>query len=765
MSTNSLAAVKALRSFADKKIIPTQTGLLSWKEYANRPGRVDEESVIQPVVFPAFAKEILGWDLTVNLAAESNSDEGAPDFTPADAVTHPFVFETKGTNAGLALLGHDAQVLKYLRIGYPRIQKVVLTNMLSARIFDRDEHGALRERYTVHFKGLLSGNLAGVGNSVEAERLYEFVQEFSHRVLTREQKLERVRQAPPWNLEIANTSSAWIVTRVDGIVQLLKSEILREIQDGILGDRSVVLEDESGPILTELQGLASRIGIEESGSLSIADFTGATPSSDLGKALAQYAAHVAFFTTAKLLLVRVWEDLRMLEPMLYNGGFKKQMERFENVIGDVINHAFSKAKERYRPLFDQRNAYSWYVPNDDHYADIVYELANTYFGGIESDVLGQVYERMLERIDRKLLGVYYTPRDIIKLIWDLVDLDSLSDQAEAIERTPRILDIATGSGGFLVEAATRLRSRLAEQTASGADIDKRKWLADVSDGLNGVEYQRFAAYLAELNLIVQLGHVLASSPGLAIPSMGIISADTLSLHEPAAVFENELEPALEPLLNNGNTAARKDRIQSAEASNFLMDAAIGNPPYIGEKLASPILNATRREYPYWNNFVGPHMDYLYWFLILGVSKLREEGRFGFITTEYWMRADGAGPLRKYLGEKTTIERIILFRDFRLFPDAKGQHSLIVIGRRTSEPKRSKPKVSIYRGSGDVGAARTAILDAIRDGRSAAKVDTFTASLSPNILLGSSWAEVLLTSNERSRRQKTPEWHPNFPDCL
>ena len=62
-----------------------------------------------------------------------------------------------------------------------------------------------------------------------------------------------------------------------------------------------------------------------------------------------------------------------------------------------------------------------------------------------------------------------------------------------------------------------------------------------------------------------------------------------------------------------------------------MDIACGNPPYVGEKLAAPLLRRTRDRYPYWEKFVGPHMDYLYWFLIVGVSKLRQGGRFGFIT--------------------------------------------------------------------------------------------------------------------------------------
>lgn len=80
------------------------------------------------------------------------------------------------------------------------------------------------------------------------------------------------------------------------------------------------------------------------------------------------------------------------------------------------------------------------------------------------------------------------------------------------------------------------------------------------------------------------------------------------------------------------------------------------PPYIGEKLAAPLIAQTRERYPYWRQFTAEHQDYLYMFLILGISKLREGGRFGFITTEYWLRAGGARPLRRYLARHCAIER-------------------------------------------------------------------------------------------------------------
>ena len=214
------------------------------------------------------------------------------------------------------------------------------------------------------------------------------------------------------------TSSNWILGRIDRIVELLTTNVLDQIKSGVLQDRSRTQADERQWIRGELRLLASRLGQDDADELSLDDFVAASEASLSGKALQQFGAHVAYYAATRLMLVRVWEDLGLLEPMLHDGGFDKQMERFAGVLKDVVNHSFTKAKDRYRSLFDQRNGYTWYEPDGVTYANVIYELANTYLGAIQSDVLGQVYERMLERIDRKLLGVYYTPRDIISLIWD-----------------------------------------------------------------------------------------------------------------------------------------------------------------------------------------------------------------------------------------------------------------------------------------------------------------------------------------------------------
>ncbi len=743
--------VGAWRDLAERTEVTWRNHTRSWRDHIERGGYDDEVRLVQPVIFPAFASVLLGWDVGLTLSPEQSGYEGRPDFTPADPVTHPFVFETKGSRLGTALDDPGAleQVGRYLIDGRPRIKKVVLTNAVGLRVFALDQSGRPAQVYAVNLQqlALLSEPLA-LG-SPAARELVRFVDEFSHRTLTTSEKIATIRKAEDWD-PFAVTSSEWIIRRLDRVVEVLRRDVVDQLT--VLDDPTLVSDAERVAITNEMHVLASRTA-PNLDKLPLDAFTTAGVGTPARLVLDQYTMHVAYFVATRLLLVRIWEDLKLLRPMLHDGGFNTQMDRCDNIVTDVVDQSFRQAQTVYRALFSASPNYSWFEPSHDVYVEVIYQMASTYLGAVDSDVLGQVYERLLTRIDRKLLGQYYTPRDIIGLMWDLIGLDAIADRAEQENRVPRVLDIATGSGGFLVEAVRRLRERLGKQLEAGAAIPVQEWLNSLAEGIMGVEIQHFSRYLAELNLLVQVGQVIAREPGLRIAPIGVIAADTLSLCQP--LRQGEL---LQDVPSDQPERAR--RLQDVVLSDFAMDVACGNPPYIGERLAAPLLRRTRDEYRYWQQFAGEHQDYLYMFLILGVSKLRAGGRFSFITTEYWLRAAGAGPLRRYLARNCTIDRIILFRDLRLFPDAPGQHSMIVVGSRVTEVgsegedaiKPALPRVSIYAGTHIPSEReRAAVLEAMRVGNSSAQVSSFQSTLSPNALAGEPWSDVVLSKRQVSQR--------------
>ena len=338
----------------------------------------------------------------------------------------------KSSREGVALAGHEEQVRRYLIQGRPRIRRVVLSNFVGLKVIELGADSAPRTVLDLDLRVLLAGDEATVAELPAARGLLAFFEQFRYRQLSLDEKVEQIRSAPDWNPVVEVTSSHWVSARLDRVVRTLTQDVESQISDGVLNDQARVGDSERQRVVAELRLLAWRLGMEweAANALQLEQFLSARGETSAGKALRQYEAHLAYYASTRLLLVRVWEDLQLLESVLYDGGFDHWMDVFQGDITEVVLRSFQRAQTRYRSLFAQQNSYTWYRPRREALVEAIYELANTYLGQIESDVLGVVYERLLERIDRKLLGQYYTPRDVIRLMWDMIDMDSLALRAD-----------------------------------------------------------------------------------------------------------------------------------------------------------------------------------------------------------------------------------------------------------------------------------------------------------------------------------------------
>jgi type I restriction enzyme M protein len=111
--------------------------------------------------------------------------------------------------------------------------------------------------------------------------------------------------------------------------------------------------------------------------------------------------------------------------------------------------------------------------------------------GAGGDVVGSVYETFLTGTLRGDLGQYLTPRQIIEFMVDIAE----------IQPGDRVLDLACGSGGFLIRAFQRIRKRI--RSMHLPDEEKQQLEAKlVSDDLWGVEINPRLATLCRINLIL-----------------------------------------------------------------------------------------------------------------------------------------------------------------------------------------------------------------------------------------------------------------------
>jgi type I restriction-modification system DNA methylase subunit len=660
----------------------------SYLEYMEG-SRADEDRLISPILLRKFLEAILGFELGKSIATQESKGIGKPDYVPVDTRTHPFVFDAKGTDTQY-LSQHYPQIKKY--ISSYGLKYGILTNMRDLDVYTLEEAIEIYE-YNFNFVKLYQDYKQNPKTCLEEENtrcFLNFVEKFCYTPLTKEEKIERIAKAKAWSgKEELNAKS--LTDQLRHIVNILHNDIKQEKSE--LLSMAEVGKVSAESIAYEIENISSQISgreIRDVDSEAFNQIMSAGEETSYGKGRDAFFRRVAYFAMTRLLLARVWEDIGFIEQSLYNGGFAKWYENFNHEIRRVLHYAFDLSADRYPWLFNVNNNYSWYEPSDDALIDSLYELSNFYLGKLDQDILGTIYEDYIEKVDKKNKGQYYTPREIVSLIWNRVGYTNSKAFFWHIEgkRVPRfILDPAVGSGGFLVEAARRIRE------CADFDWNDIQDLQDIHQAILwcifGSEISSFPYYLIQVNLLIQLTRVIrrilelgGMQPRKKPTPLGIVCRDSMELHnEEPQLFRQEVKEKKEEYQHeiiHFTIAEEKiyEKIKDKYAGKFSYVCA--NPPYVGEKGHKELFRQTLKLYPYWKDYYQGKMDYLHWFIILGLSKLRELGKLGFITSAYWPTADGASKLRNYILENAMINEMIFFEEVKIFEHAKGQHSLVFV---------------------------------------------------------------------------------------
>ena len=597
----------------------------------------DERKLIAPIIFPKFLEQVLGFQLGENIGAYETVTEGRdiPDYIPVDTRTHPFVFDCKGMDTD-KLSKWYPQIKRYIE--GQGLKYGILTNMRDLDVYTLESEQEI-EAFNFSFVQLYKDykeNLLSILEKENTKHFLKFIERFRYIPLTVDEKFKRITDAKPWtDKEVLNINL--LTKRLRYIVQCIHEDTFTNRKEDFIllkeadSDRAKAIAQEIESIASEIE---RRRGIKEASIETFEDIIKASPKSLLGKALDIFFYRVGYFTMTRLLLARAWEDIGFIDQSLYDGGLAKWYDNFNREIRRVLKNAFVLAADRYKWLFNVDNNYTWYEPSDDILIEALYELSNFNLGKLNQDVLGAIYEEYIDKVDKKQKGQYYTPREIIEFIWNRVGFTNPKAffWHSKGKRWPKfIFDPATGSGGFLVEAARRIRDE------SGINGNDSQDLLDIRTaiitGIFGSEISTFPYYITEVNLLIQLTPVIKKMMdlnrayrGRGTPALGIVPIDALSLYRPPSLLPEEEYKFdhirnLLPLEEQKKTIFRK--IKKEHDGEFYYCCA--NPPYIGEKGNKELFRATLQKYPYWREFYQGKMDYLYFFIILGLSKLRNPG--------------------------------------------------------------------------------------------------------------------------------------------
>ncbi|HHT27663.1 MAG TPA: N-6 DNA methylase [Firmicutes bacterium] len=295
---------------------------------------------------------------------------------------------------------------------------------------------------------------------------------------------------------------------------------------------------------------------------------------------------------------------------------------------------------------------------------LIYLMAPVDWSQMRWDLLGPLYTQTLSRADRRSAGIFYTPPELV---------DQVLDTAGVVERLPvtgRILEPCAGSGAFVVRLLARVRSAAGEPHA-------KQQVKQLLQLLTAIEPDAAAAELLRYNVAIQWASACGRQVE-ALPHWDLRCCDALLCYSP---FESTPLPGTE-----------RTQCKVADTNVFRYDIGtdfafvLGNPPYVGES-GNKALFAQYRNHPFWQQYSESKMDFLQYFFVLALTKIQTHpcGRICFLTSAYWLTADGARRLRELILGQAIIKRALYIQtEQSLFKDAPGHHSVITLLERCAD---------------------------------------------------------------------------------
>jgi hypothetical protein len=652
---------------------------------ASRTSREDEEILTEPIL-AELIESLFGFPKDAYFPQLGRSGL-KPDFTPMDQIAHPFVLDAKSTTQDLA--HHESQIRSY--IDQRQLDYGLLFNLKEFRVYRRGQIGEDPAR-TVRVEALWR---AARGESIltpDEEHAFErLVGTFSFREMQLEQKIELIQNAAPWSQRETRKDA---LVDIDFLVEKLRDESRTlvedvEAQQEELREHLRLSPGRERALLKELEVLA----LDLAPGTAIENLPGSVdgyidaPGLE-GRVWHQYTLRVAQLALARIVLYRSWEDGGFVQSYLYDGGFGQAYEQLGRSLRELIDQAFAAGGQRYHWLFGSDNNYDWYRPRDETLVDVLYALTPFPLSKLDADVLGGLYESYVDEIDRDRLGQFYTPRAVVKFMLDRAGFsgpDGVFEIEGDTRGAKKIYDFATGSGGFLVEAARRVVEEGAVDEDDASAIQEA--LGAIVNGFHGTEISPFPYYLTEINLLLQvsrlLGMLRAAGKHPTNFALSVVHADSLSGREVGASSIEGMEAdqrgdrgelvaderfGLVPLDAEKQEAFRRLR------ANDSFDLVVGNPPYVFET-NNKVLFERLRGIESWKQDYKGKSDYLYYFLTLAAEKAKPGGRLCVITPAGWMNAGNADWLRARLADSLTIDELFLFGSYRLFAperEARGR---------------------------------------------------------------------------------------------
>ena len=376
-----------------------------------------------------------------------------------------------------------------------------------------------------------------------------------------------------------------------------------------------------------------------------------------------------FVVAQKLILYRVLEDAgpRRSEPFHLDQLSVPANSSNPSAIRAVLDQAFALATKRsedYETAFQPQPFVDLIFSNPEGtqeskecrigqvWSDLLAAIGNVSWLSISQNIVGLLYEIIVEERFRHSLGQFYTPEDVVDFLTTFA-IRSAGDL---------VLDPAAGGGSFLRSSYHRKRD-LGESHPS------------VLSTIWGIEVTAFAAELSTVTLVSSDTTEAAAYPRVLLRDFFEI--------RPGLVTDLKIPGELDQLKVPGS-----------------FDAIVGNPPYISYRRLTNhtnILNALAESDPSISmpRFTGKSDAYL-WFIVHATQFLRTHGRLGFVVSSAILFSDYGVPLVRFIGHHYKIMAVVESAVERWFPDADTNTVLLLLEREIESVTRSDRQIRFVR---------------------------------------------------------------------
>ncbi len=405
-----------------------------------------------------------------------------------------------------------------------------------------------------------------------------------------------------------------------------------------------------------------------------------------GTEIRRTAALTAYVFTTRLMF---YEALRRAEPKLRP--LHLQEDQPAEVAAGSLQGYFKDARLKskdYETLFNWDRASDYALMADEvvpGWARVIERLGNFDLAHIDYDVMGRMFERLIEPHERYRFGQHYTVPAVVDLMLSF----------GAAEGSGPIADFACGGGTFLVRAYARFKAYFPQLKHQ-----------ELLERLYGCDISAFAASLATVNLAVRDLVFQANYPRVTTKSFFRLEPGTPYMRIPG--------------VDGGDIDVEVPALQAVTC----------NPPYVRvQKLSKPqrteaeaILGRSSPTPPVPAKVSGL-ANYHVFFWLQAARFLAPDGRLVFITSGEWMDSDYGGVLQEWLLGNFRLLAFIESMAEPWFSEARVGTVVTVAERCDQAAERDanlvrfvtlrRPLASFY-GSADTPLAHFDRVDALRD---------------------------------------------------